>query len=48
MTRHLIYLARINWCRLTGGHRPIIHRSLVDGAPLSIRCTRCPLFEAGE
>lgn len=48
MTRHLKYLARITWCRITGGHQPIIHRSLDDGAPLSIRCTRCPLLEAAE
>lgn len=48
MIHHLRYLARITWCRVTRGHNIVIPRSIVDGAPLSTMCTRCPLFEAGE
>lgn len=48
MIGHLRYLASITWCRLTGGHRAYLIRSNVDGAPLCIRCHRCPLHEAGE
>lgn len=48
MIHELRYLARITWCRITGGHSTFIHWSVVDGAALSVRCTRCPLFEAGE
>lgn len=39
---------RIIWCRWRTGHEFITHRSLYDGAPVSVSCRHCPFLGPGE